>query len=133
MFHEHVRELIERQCRLLHEETDTLGRVLAKVDPDAPDPDVLDVAAARQACQNVLHRAEAMGTDNIRSRAKALDRGLGRLESCSRIRNWHMAEVMALHGDLASAVDELEPEDTNLYAVCTAPAASAVAPPPAFV
>ena len=132
MFHEHVRTLIERQCRLLREETDALGKLLAEADPDDPEAAPLDVPVARRACQGVAHRAEAMGIEEILERARALDRALAALEPLERIRCRHMVEVMALQGDLAAAVDELEAESTGLYAGCTTSAAAAVAPPPAF-
>lgn len=133
MFQEQVRALIDRQCRLLHDEANRLGWVLAEADPDDPAAGPLDVPAARRACGGVQHRAEALGLDVVHERAAALDGFLRTLERHDRVRSWHMVDVMALHADLANAVDDVEAEDTRLYAGCVAPSASAVAPPPAFV
>ena len=132
MFHESVRAVIEKQCRLLREETAVLGRVFAAADPDDPEAVPLDVPAARRACRDLLHRAEAMGADEVLERARPLDAGLAALEQQARIHCWDLVEVMGLHADLAAAVGEIEAEDTELYAGCTAPSATTVAPPPAF-
>ena len=133
MFHEQVRKLIERQCRLLRDETNRLGRILAEADPDNRACRSLDVGAARDACARLLHGADALGLDAVQDRGHALDRALADLENVGAIRCWHMVDVMTLHADLANAVDEVEAEDTALFAGCSAPQARAVAPPPAFV
>lgn len=133
MFHDQVRMLIERQCRLLREEADRLGWVLAEADPDDPDSGPLDLPAARDACARVLHRADVLGVDAIRQRAEALDAALAELDGVERIRCWHMVDLMARHAEVTNAVDELEAEDTSLYAGCSAPEARMVAPPPALL
>ena len=133
MFYEQVRKVIERQCRLLHDEADRLGWILAKADPDNPERGPLDIPAARDACGRLLHRAEALGLDAVQARTRELDRSLGHLEHVEAVRCWHMVDVMALHADVANAVDEVEAEDTSLFAGCSAPEAQKVAPPPALV
>lgn len=133
MFQEQVRALIERQCRLLHDEANRLGWVLAEADPENSVSGVLDVTTARTACGRVLHRAEALGLAIVHERAAAIDAMLAGLERHEQVRSWHMIDLMALHADLANAVDAVEAEDTTLYAGCSAPSASAVAPPPAFI
>ncbi|HUF55483.1 MAG TPA: hypothetical protein VMM55_02875 [Thermohalobaculum sp.] len=131
MFQEQVRALIERQCRLLHDQANRLGWILADADPDDPASPALDVSAARRACARVLHRAETLGLDTVHERATTLDASLAALERHQEVRSWHMCDLMGQHAALANAVDEVEAEDTTLYSDCAS--ASAVAPPPAFI
>ena len=133
MFREQVRSLIDRQCRLLSDEANRLGWILAEADPDGPGAGALDLAAARRTCGRVLHRAGALGVETVLARAAALDAALADLERHERVRSWHVVNLMTLHGDLANAVDEIEAEDTSLFSGCAEPTASEVAPPPAFV
>lgn len=131
MFQEQVRALIERQCRLLHDEANRLGWILADADPDDPASPALDVSAARRVCGRVLHRAEALGLDAVHERASMLDASLAALERHEEVRSWHLCDLMSQHAALANTVDEVEAEDTTLWSGCAS--ASAVAPPPALI
>ena len=133
MFQEQIRKLIERQCGLLRDEANRLGRILAEANPHDPHAKRLDTAAARDACACLAHRAGVLGLDQIVRRAAALDAALVDLAGRDLVRSWHLVDLMKLHADLANAVDELEAEDTDLYAGCAAPSASKVAPPPALL
>lgn len=128
MFGERVRTVIERQCARLRDDADALAKLLAQYDPQDPDRRPLDVVTGRELCRDVLHRATAMGLEEVAAQAEALDEALGELEGASRIDSWNMVELMARQGDLDCAVDELEADRTDLYAVCSAPGAVEVAP-----
>lgn len=128
MFERRIRALVDRHCLLLRDETGELGKMLACCNPyEAPiDPAVLE--RARTTCTALHGKGRAIGIPRIERWARELEAALSELESRDHIEPWDMVRVMALQGELAAAVDELEADRSELYANCTTPEALQVAP-----
>lgn len=129
MFEDRIRNLIDRHCLKLSDDTFRLGSLLARSDNAGPiDPATL--SSARDACRSVMERGAAIGIEGIDDCARALDEALRDLEGRDRIEPWHMVRVMQMQAELAMAVDELEADRSDLYARCTTPEALKVAAVP---
>lgn len=132
MFQERLKVVIERQCGELRRQTGEIGQTLALCNPYQGTVAPADLAGLSEACADIGGRSTAIGFDGIARAAAALAGALGELESRTTVEPWELVRVMALQGDLASAVDELEADTCALYAGCTTAAALTVAPMPEF-
>lgn len=130
MFVDRIRALIDRHCLLLRDETGELGKLLAQCDPAAGPIPPERIAVARQACASVAGRGDAIGVDRVGACADQLDQALHDLERREDVEPWDMVRVMALQGQLAAAVDEVDSDQCELFAGCAAPEALALAPLP---
>lgn len=130
MFQERIRDLIDRHCLLLRDETGELGKMLALCDPYKGDVDAATLRKASMACAALREKGETINLPQVETTARTLDAALRELERRERIEPWDMVRVMALQGQLAAAVDELEAGHSGLYADCTTEDALAVAPMP---
>lgn len=128
MFERRIRALIDRHCLLLRDATGELGKMLAQCDPYAEPVDPAVLERARRACSAVGGRGGAIGIPRIERWARELERALAELEARDHIEPWDMVHVMALQGELAAAVDEIEADRSQLYASCTTAEALEVAP-----
>lgn len=128
MFERRIRALIDRHCLLLRDETGEIGKRLAQCNPYAAPVDREAIGMARASCSQVQGRGSAMGIPRIERWARELESALTKLEARDHIEPWDMVHVMALQGELAAAVDELEADRSDLYANCTTPEALEVAP-----
>lgn len=130
MFQERIRELIDRHCLLLRDGTGQLGRMLAHCDPYEGPVKQESLRAASEACSALREKGETISLPEVERSAMQLDSALRELEERERIEPWDMVKVMALQGQLASAVDEIEADQSRLFVDCTTEEALAVAPMP---